>query len=55
MEAKQVYDTEGKDEELQLSGSHVTGAKEARIDQPEGEVESKRAKTAILPNPHPNE
>ena len=40
MEVEHFYDTEDEDEELQLSGSQVTGTKEARADQPEGEVES---------------
>ena len=49
------YDTEVDDnKELQLSGSQISGAKEARADQPEGEVDSKRTKTATLPNPASN-
>jgi hypothetical protein len=49
-EVEQFYDTEADDEELQLSGLQISGAKEARADQPEGEVDSKRVKTATLPN-----
>jgi hypothetical protein len=52
---EQFYDTEAEDQELQLSGSQFSGTKEARTDQPEGEVDSKRAKTATLPNLSHNE
>jgi len=54
MEVELFYDTEAEDEELQLSGSRVTGTKEAtRPDLSEGEGESKRAKPATPLNPLP--
>jgi hypothetical protein len=54
-EVEKFHDTEVDDEELQLSGLQIRGTKEARADQSEGEVDSKRVKTATLPNLPSNE
>jgi len=46
-ENEQFYDTEVEDVDLQLSDFHARNNKEALHDPHEGEVESKRAKTAL--------
>ncbi len=55
LDDNQLYDTEADDEDLELSGTQLSGSKEALEDPPEDEGPLKRAKKATPTHVETNE